>query len=106
MRAARMDPSEWPEPKKFERHDPPSAEFTAQLDALRGECARMAKELQIAAPTLAPKAALEAIVRTQPRTVGEIMKNAGLLRWQAEQIRDAVESCLCLTTIASLNQSG
>ncbi len=110
LRTARMDPSEWPEPKKFERHDPPSPEVTAQLDALRAECARIANELQIAAPTLAPRAALEAIVRTQPRTVDEIMKNAGLLRWQAELVQGAVERCWHsaqeepIATIEDLNQ--
>ncbi len=93
MRAAGMDQAQWPEPRKFERNDAPTADFVARLDALRGECARIASELQIAAPTLAPRAALEAIVRTQPRTVDEIMKNAGLLRWQAELVQGAVERC-------------
>ena len=56
--------------------------------------ARIAKELQIVASTLASRAALEAIVRSRPRTVDEIMESAGLLRWQAELVQGAVEVCL------------
>jgi ribonuclease D len=93
-RAAQMDSTQWPEQRKFERTAAPSAEFTAQVNALRGECARIAKELQIAASTLAPRAALEAIVQSRPRTVDEIMERAGLLRWQAELVQGAVETCL------------
>jgi ribonuclease D len=58
-----------------------------RIDALRGACARIAKELGIAASTLAPKAALEAIARSRPRTIDEIMETGGLLRWQAELVQ-------------------
>ena len=51
-------------------------------------------ELEIAASTLAPKAALEAIARSQPRTVAEIMESGKLLRWQAELVQSAVQKCL------------
>jgi ribonuclease D len=92
--AAAMDQTQWPEVRRLERDDAPRADFIAQVNALRGECARIAKELQIAASTLAPRAALEAIVRSRPRTVDEIIENAGLLRWQAELAQGAVETCL------------
>jgi ribonuclease D len=62
-----------------------------RIDALRDECARVAKDLGIAASTLAPKAALEAIARSRPRTIDEIMESAGLLRWQAELVRGYVD---------------
>jgi ribonuclease D len=66
----------------------------ARINALRDECARIAKELGIAASTLAPKAALEAIARSRPRTVDEIMVSAGLLRWQAELVQGHIDgSC-------------
>ena len=93
-RVAGMDQTQWPEQRRLERDNPPSADFMAQVNALRGECARIAEELQIAASTLAPRAALEAIVRSRPRTVDEIMESAGLLRWQAELVQGAVEKCL------------
>lgn len=93
-RVAGMDQTQWPEPRRIERDDAPRADFTAQINALRGECARIAKELQIAASTLAPRSALEAIAQSRPRTVDETMKSAGLLRWQAELVLGAVETCL------------
>ncbi len=93
-RAAGMDPTQWPELRNFEHADAPSAEFTAQVNALRGACAQIAQELQIAASTLAPRAALEAIVQSRPRTVDQIMESARLLRWQAELVQGAVETCL------------
>ena len=52
------------------------------------------QELEIAASTLAPRAALEAIARSRPRSVDEIMKSAGLLRWQAELVHGAVQKSL------------
>jgi ribonuclease D len=93
-RAAGMDPAEWPERRSVERPDAPHADVIEQINALRGECASIAKELEIAAATLAPRAALEAIARNRPRTVDEIMERGGLLRWQAKLVEDAVVKCL------------
>jgi ribonuclease D len=86
-RAAKMSPAQWPELKRYERGEAPSAECLERINSLRGECARIAKELGIAAPTLAPKAAIEAIARSRARTIDEIMETGGLLRWQAELIQ-------------------
>ncbi len=93
-RAARLEPGEWPEQRKLKRPDASAPDVAKLIDALRRECAAIAEKLQIAAPTLAPKAAFEAIARSRPRTIDEIIENAGLLRWQAELIHGAVESCL------------
>jgi ribonuclease D len=93
-RGARVKPDEWPEPRKLKRPDAPPPDVAKSIEALRRECALIAAKLQIAAPTLAPKAALEAIARSRPRTIDEIVENAGLLRWQAELIHGAVERCL------------
>ncbi len=82
-----MSEAQWPELRRRERHEPPSAECLKRIDALRGACARIAKELGIAASTLAPKAAIEAVALSQPRTVDEIMQRGGLLRWQAELVQ-------------------
>jgi ribonuclease D len=86
-RAAEMSQSQWPELRRRERDEAPSTECLERIDALRGACARIAKELGIAASTLAPKAALEAIARSRPRTIDEIMETGGLLRWQAELVQ-------------------
>ncbi len=93
-RAVAVPPAQWPERARFERRDSTRADCKEQIDALRGECARIAKELEIAAATLAPRAALEAIVRSRPHSLEEIMASGGLLRWQAELVQNAVEKSL------------
>ena len=65
-----------------------------RANALRSACTEIAKELEISPAVLAPRAALEAIARSQPRGVDEIMERGGLLRWQAELVRAAVEKCV------------
>ncbi len=92
-RAAAMAESEWPELRRTAPSDLPSFNDD-ELDALRTECARIAAELGIMPWTLAPKAALESIARTRPRTEEEIMACAGLLRWQAGLVRNAVQDVL------------
>ena len=93
-RAAGTSAAQWPEPKRGERVEALSADGLEKLNALRSECARIAKELEIAAATLAPKAALDAIARSRPQTVDEIMEIGRLLRWQAEIVQGAVKKCL------------
>jgi len=90
-RVAEMSQAQWPELRRRERVEAPSAECLKRIDALRDQCARIAKELGIAASTLAPKAALEAIARSRPRTVDEIMGSGRLLRWQAELLQGHVD---------------
>jgi ribonuclease D len=92
-RAAGMDETEWPELRKRD-HDAPRNDCIEEINSLRAECARIARELEIAGSTLAPRAALEAIARSRPRTADEIMQTGGLLRWQAELVQGAVERCL------------
>jgi ribonuclease D len=82
-----MPRAQLPELRRREQGEAPSAECLKRIDALRSECARIAKELGITASTLAPKAALEAIARSRARTVDEIMESGGLLRWQAELVQ-------------------
>lgn len=93
-RAAGMEQAQWPELRTFKRDEAPRGDLLAQVEALRGECARIAKELQIVPATLAPRTALEALAQHRPRTVDEIMEHAGLLRWQAELVQGAVAKCL------------
>ncbi len=93
-RAAGMQPADWPERRRFVPANTPRIDCKEQIDALRGECAQIAKELEIAPWTLAPRAALEAVARDRPRTLDEIMASGGLLRWQAELVQAAVEKTL------------
>jgi ribonuclease D len=86
-----MSQAQLPELRRREQGEAPSAECLKRINALRDQCARIAKELGIAASTLAPKAALEAIARSRPRTVDEIMKSGGLLRWQAELVQGHID---------------
>ncbi len=92
-RAAATPQEQWPERIVVDRKAP-SADYQVQISALRADCARIAKELAIAASTLAPRAALEAIVRSRPGTLDQIRESGGLLRWQAELVRGAVEKHL------------
>jgi ribonuclease D len=98
-RVARMDETQWPEPRRRD-HDAPRIDCIEEINSLRTECAQIAHELEIAASTLAPRAALEAIARSRPRTIDEIMKTGGLLRWQAELMHRAVEKCLHSTRLS------
>ena len=93
-RAAGMDETEWPELRKRDYDCPRNDRSEEEINSLRAECAQIARELEIAASTLAPRAALEAIVRSRPRTVDEIMKTGGLLCWQAELVQGAVKKFL------------
>ena len=92
-RAAAMTPAEWPERIKAPRVHPPPID-QQQLDALRSKCAEIAEGLEIAPSTLAPKAALEAIVQERPRSLDEIMASTGLLRWQAKLLWPALDATL------------
>jgi ribonuclease D len=92
-RVAGMDPTQWPEVRR-RNHDAARNDCSEEINALRGECAEIAKALGIAPSTLAPRAAIEAIARSRPRTVDEIMEHGRLLRWQAELVQGAVEKCL------------
>jgi ribonuclease D len=92
-RVARMDEMEWPEVRRRDP-DAPRNDCVDDINALRGECAQIARELEISASTLAPRAALEAIARSRVRTVDELIARGGLLRWQAELVQGAVERCL------------
>lgn len=98
-RVADMDETEWPEPRKRD-HDAPHNDCIEEINSLRAECAQIAHELEIAASTLAPRAALEAIARSRPCNIDEIMKTGGLLRWQAELMQRAVEKCLHSTRLS------
>ena len=88
--AAAMNESHWPEVKSAGLARPAAQHYSAELEALRAQCARIAKSLEIAPSTVAPRAALEAIACRGARTVEEIMQSGGLLLWQARLVKGAV----------------
>jgi ribonuclease D len=92
-RAAAEKPTDWPERSIQGRGDILPVGYRTEFDALRAECARIAKELAIAPAVLAPRAALEAVVRSRARSVEEIAIHGGLLHWQADWVRRAIEKC-------------
>ena len=104
-KAAAMAPEEWPDRRGPVGAKPPPID-PQKFDALRGECARIAGELEIAPSTLAPKAALEAILQQGLRTLDEIMSGAGLLRWQAELVRPALETAVHAPREAARDRTG
>ena len=103
-RAAATTPAQWPEPGSGPRVHPPPLD-QRQFDALRRECAGIAEAFEIAPATLAPRAALEAIVQQRSRTLDEVMASGGLLRWQAELVRPAVERALSGTSDAAASSA-
>ncbi len=61
-----------------------------EVDALREACARVAQTLGIDPSLIASRAKLTAIVRTQPKTLEQIMAAGPLLRWQATLMESAI----------------
>lgn len=90
-RAAAMEPAQWPERRILERSDGLPANCREQFDALRSECWRIAADLGIAPSTLAPRAALEALARSRPQSLDDVMKSTALLHWQAELVQGALQ---------------
>jgi ribonuclease D len=57
-----------------------------RFERLRKALASAAKELKIAPSTIAPRAALEAVVLNEPKTRDEILACTNLVPWQAEML--------------------
>jgi len=92
LRANRLGPSDWPEPRsRFsgERQSP-----GACFGRLREGVARLAADLHIQASVIASRMALEEISRRRPADVAGILQAGGLLRWQAELLVPVVRRVL------------
>ncbi|MBU0982488.1 MAG: HRDC domain-containing protein [candidate division Zixibacteria bacterium] len=87
--SARSLPSDkWPQHRKSGVYEPiDSAEFKA----LRSGVARIARDFDVPAPTIASRRSLERITLDRPRTVEAIMESSKLLRWQAELVLPVVK---------------
>ena len=93
-RAEAMAPAQWPELLRHDRDPSLSGPCKEQVTAMRAECARIPKELNIAASTLAPRAAIEAIARSQSPDLDENIKKNGLLRWEGQWLQGVVDKIL------------
>jgi ribonuclease D len=65
-----------------------------RVDALRKACADIAHELNLPPSVVAPRAALEAIARTDARTAEAISSQSTLMSWQVSLIQSAVADVL------------
>ncbi|MBQ27528.1 MAG: hypothetical protein CMH81_05235 [Nitrospiraceae bacterium] len=90
QRAAALPEHEWPQQKKRAKAKHMIPDETQDVDALRKECSRMAKELGITASVLAPRAALKSIIGAKAKTIEDIITHGPLLRWQAALLQPAV----------------
>ncbi len=90
QKAAALPEAEWPEIKKRVRSKEVFPDDTKDIDALREECARIAKSLGITASVLAPRAAVKSVIRGDARTIEDIITHGPLLSWQATLIEPAV----------------
>ena len=61
---------------------PMTSEEVESVNLLRKACARMGEELALPPSVIAPRAAVEGIVRSKPRALSEIRDHTSLLRWQ------------------------
>ena len=96
--AARLKRDEWPEKRRSRDTRMPGPEIKTQVEALRKACADIAHELNLPPSVVAPRAALEAIARTDSRTFEAIRSNTGLMTWQAELMQPAALDVLSRLT--------
>lgn len=81
-RGLQVPEAELPKLERRRRHRPDPI-FDARLDRLRQWRAGLSARLSLPAGLLAPNATLEAIARTMPRNVPELLAIPGIRRWQA-----------------------
>jgi ribonuclease D len=92
-RAANIPRAKWPRHRK-RKFNPPSREDQERIDSLRNTTARLAKKLGIYPSVLAPRAAIESIVRSRSKEVDRIMATGRLTRWQAETLKPSIDKIL------------
>ncbi len=81
--AEQMPQSEWP----VYREKTPWYEKRGErvdIEPLADACKKVASELKIQSSVLATAAALTAVMENKPQSIEEMVKTAGLMRWQAE----------------------
>ena len=76
------------------RTEPLSGQESALLETLRTAVFRLAGSLGLSPPVLAPRSALESVIRAGAETVGEIMASGDLLSWQARLLAPEIRKIL------------
>ena len=99
--AAALPEAEWPQLKKRVKSQHMFSEDTQEVDALRADCSRIAKDLGMTASVLAPRAAVKSIICAGARTIEEIIAHGPLLRWQATLLEPAVTRIMAAREQAS-----
>jgi len=90
-RAQSLQKSKWPEKPKSSHV---KRFVSPRVKLIRAERDRIAKELNLDPAVIAPRSAVDACACGKPATVNEVMKIAGLTRWQAKIMREAVKKVL------------
>ncbi len=84
--AAEMKEYQWPKVRKRRSSENDWTKVRMNIEGLQAQCSDLARQLQITPSVLAPRAALESLLRHRPRTVEEIMACCSLTKWQAEML--------------------
>ena len=94
--ATKIPKSEWPEGKI---RSAKRTVFGPELNELREECAKTAKELNLNPAVIAPRSALESIILKKPQNLEEIMNAGPLLKWQSKLVEPALKKVLKKETL-------
>ena len=92
QRAAGMPEEEWPGPRMKTGPQRIGSEEKHRLDRLSAARTRIAKEMEIEPSVIAPRAALESIVRAQAESAEEILACSTLLPCRAELLEPLIDS--------------
>jgi len=91
IKAGQTPESDLPEHRKSKQPQPKPA----GSDTLRNECAKIAKQLNIAPATLASRATIEAIAKNRPKTIKEIIDcSPTITHWQAKLLQEPIKRTL------------
>lgn len=82
--AAEMKEHAWPKIRRRRSSGNDWNKARMNIDGLQAQCADLARQLQITPSVLAPRAALESLLRHHPGTVEEMVAVSPLMKWQAE----------------------
>ncbi len=75
---------------EFPKRLPPPPDKRKEIETLRTGCSKIAESLKLEPFIVAPRAALEAIVRNEPQNVSAVVEAGYLLRWQTELVVDVI----------------
>lgn len=92
-KAQQLPESAWPRFKR-KRTYPPTAEEVKRINRLRSAVADLAGKLELEPSVVAPRAAIESIVRNGARDRQSVLEHGRLLGWQTDLILDSVDTVM------------